>query len=75
MEFTTDSHELAHAEAKIHGVAQNHQNNNTKDVGWHRPVKDIPSPVIGAIPNGRLWSMIRRFNKVCKRCHICPILP
>jgi hypothetical protein len=35
-----------------------------RDVGWHKPIAEIPDPLLFDIPNGRLWSMIRRFNKV-----------
>ena len=66
MDFTADSHELARAEPEVKGIAQSNLDVGTKDVGWHKPVSDIHGPLIGGVPNGRLQSMIRRFNKVRK---------
>jgi len=64
MDFKADSHELAHMEPDIKGIVDKNRNFGAKDVGWHKPSADIPSPLINTVPNGRLWSMIRRFNEV-----------
>lgn len=36
----------------------------TRDLGWHRPVVEMPDPLIEGVSNGKLFSMIRRFNNV-----------
>lgn len=67
--FSADSHEMARKDYGIHGAVQRHQGvpiNGVRDIGWHRPVIEIPDPLIGGLPNGRLFSLIRRFNKVCQ---------
>jgi hypothetical protein len=70
-EFNATSHGLAHETitAADTGAVQKHppggRHSGTRDIGWHKPVDDIPDPLVFDIPNGRLWSMIRRFNKVC----------
>ena len=67
-EFTADSHDLAHESPKVKGAIQKNQaglpNEALLDIGWHKPNVDIPDPLIGGISNGRLFAMIRRFNKV-----------
>lgn len=69
-DFTANSHELACASPEIEGAIQSHQNGDVeigvRDIGWHKSTVEIPDPLIGTIPNGELFSMIRRFNKV--RC-------
>jgi len=64
MYFLADSHDLAHGETEVNGIVKSNQEVGTKDVGWHKPVAYIPDPLIATLPNGRLWSLIRRFNKV-----------
>ena len=66
-----DSHELAEKVPEVKGVAQQgNREIQTKDIRWHKPTADIPGPLIGDVPNGQLWSMIRRFNKVRKtKCY------
>jgi hypothetical protein len=69
-ELAADSHELAHKDYGIQGAVQKHEGvllNGIRDIGWHRPTIEIPDPLIGGLPNGRLFSMIRRFNKVSWR--------
>jgi hypothetical protein len=64
------SHELAQevnlgtgaGAVQMHTTSESYR--GTRDVGWHKPTADIPDPLVFDIPNGRLWSMIRRFNKV-----------
>jgi hypothetical protein len=65
--FAADSHEMANKDYCIHGAIQTGQGStvsSVRDIGWHRPVIEIPDPLIGGLPNGRLFSLIRRFNKV-----------
>jgi hypothetical protein len=65
--FAADSHEMAHKDYGIQGAIQTSQEapvSGVRDIGWHRPVIEIPDPFIGGLPNGRLFSLIRRFNKV-----------
>jgi hypothetical protein len=69
-QLKASSHELAHEEPTMAGIGavQNNplrgNNSGTRDIGWHKPEAEIPDPLVFNIPNGRLWSMIRRFNKV-----------
>jgi hypothetical protein len=66
--FAADSQELAHENHEIKGAIQTHRdgesNAGVRDIGWHKPTVEVPDPLIGGLPNGRLWAMIRRFNKV-----------
>jgi hypothetical protein len=63
-----DSDELTQESPPIKGAVQTHQNGESisqvRDIGWHKPSVEIPDPLIGGVPNGRLFAMIRRFNKV-----------
>ncbi|KAF7917533.1 hypothetical protein EAE99_009199 [Botrytis elliptica] len=64
--FSADSHEIARKDYGIRGAVQQHDGSpvdNIRDVGWHRPLTKIPDPLLGGLPNGRLFSLIRRFNK------------
>ncbi|PQE09163.1 Proteasome subunit beta type protein [Rutstroemia sp. NJR-2017a WRK4] len=64
--FSTDSHKIARKNYGVRGAVQQNQGilvNGVRDIGWHRPPTEIPDPLIGGLPNGRLFSMIRRFNK------------
>ena len=66
-QFAADSHDMAHKTYGIQGAVQTHDGapvGGVRDIGWHRPVIEIPDPLIGGLPNGRLFSLIRRFNKV-----------
>jgi hypothetical protein len=65
--FSAGSHEIARKDYSVRGAVQQNQGvpvNGVRDIGWHRPPTEIPDPLIGGLPNGRLFSMIRRFNKV-----------
>jgi len=72
MDLDAESQNLAHREPEVKGAVQVNGNSKlgyrsgTRDIGWHKSNTDIPDPLIGEIPNGKLWSMIRRFNKVRK---------
>ncbi|TGO15620.1 hypothetical protein BTUL_0038g00510 [Botrytis tulipae] len=64
--FSADSHEIARKDYGIQGAVQQHDGSpveNIRDIGWHRPSTEIPDPLLGGLPNGRLFSLIRRFNK------------
>ena len=60
----TVSHALAMADHDDKGLAQESHNNEVKDLGWHESNAQIPSPLVGGLPNDDLWILIRRFNKV-----------
>lgn len=66
-ELNPDSHELAHDNPAIQGAVTNHAAVGTAgrvtDIGWHMDTAMIPDPLIEGIPNGTLFSYIRRFNK------------
>jgi hypothetical protein len=64
--FIADSHDLAHEHADIVGATQSDRATaeEVRDIGWHKPTNEIPDPLIGGVPNGQLFSLIRRFNKV-----------
>ncbi|TGO53672.1 hypothetical protein BOTNAR_0289g00120 [Botryotinia narcissicola] len=64
--FSADRHEIARKNYGIRGAMQQHNGSpvdNIRDIGWHRPSTEIPDPLLGGLPNGRLFSLIRRFNK------------
>lgn len=67
-EFSPDSHELAHRDTGLTGAVLTHYDEElpetTRDIGWHKANLEIPDPLIGDLPNSKLFSMIRRFNKV-----------
>lgn len=71
-ELNPDSHELAHDNTAIQGAVTNHAAVGTAgrvtDIGWHMDTAMIPDPLIEGIPNGTLFSYIRRFNKVSSSC-------
>jgi hypothetical protein len=65
-EHPTDSHELANADHEEKGAAQvDHGQTEVRDLGWNENTSEIPNPVVGGLPNEELWTLIRRFNKVC----------
>lgn len=73
----TDSHALANAEHEEKGVAQlNHGETEVKDLGWNEPQGALPAPLVGGLENEELWTLIRRFNKVCpqSRSNLQPVL-
>lgn len=64
----TESHELAQADHDLKGAAQiDHDSPEVKNMGWNEPPKDVPNPLVGGISNEELWTLLRRFNKVCNR--------
>jgi hypothetical protein len=66
-EPATESHALANTEVPHDekGAAQHeHGETEVKDLGWSENSQDI-LPLVGGLPNEELWTLIRRFNKVC----------
>lgn len=62
------SHSLAAEDHDEKGVAQlDHGQIEVKDMGWNDHVSEIPTPLVGGLPNEELWTLVRRFNKVCNR--------
>lgn len=65
-EQPTDSHVLANAEHEEKGASQiDHGHTEVRDLGWNEHPDDVPTPLVGGLPNEELWTLIRRFNKVC----------
>ncbi|KAB5518140.1 hypothetical protein GE09DRAFT_978386 [Coniochaeta sp. 2T2.1] len=67
-ELNPDSHELARENPAIRGAVTEHgaagmDGRAITDIGWHKDTALIPDPLIRGIPNGDLFSYIRRFNK------------
>ena len=72
-ELPTESHQLAHATEGENidevgpGLVQlNHGQTEVKDLGWNEDPSDIPQPLVGGLGNEELWTLLRRFNKVCQ---------
>lgn len=64
-DLSPDSHELAQKHTDIAGAVQkNAPDTFVRDIGWHKSTDEIPDPLIGGLPNGKLFTLIRRFNKV-----------
>ena len=59
----SDSHALAHADHDEKGVAQLGHDESIKDLGWNEHPADVPTPLVGGLPNDDLWKLVRRFNK------------
>ncbi|KAI9843018.1 MAG: hypothetical protein M1837_006649 [Sclerophora amabilis] len=60
----TASHAIAVADHEEKGAAQEDNDAiEVKDLGWHSDLQELPAPLIGGLPNGELWTLIRRFNK------------
>lgn len=64
-EAPTISHVLANQDHDEKGAAQfDHGQTEVKDLGWNEHVSDVPTPLVGGLPNEELWTLVRRFNKV-----------
>ncbi|KAF1983738.1 hypothetical protein K402DRAFT_382549 [Aulographum hederae CBS 113979] len=59
----TISHALAQADKDEKGHAQVEHEEEVADLGWHKADSEIPSPLVGRLPNEELWLLLRRFNK------------
>jgi hypothetical protein len=65
-EHATESHVLANADHEEKGAAQHdHGETEVRDLGWNEKPHDVPNPLVGGLPNEELWTLVRRFNKVC----------
>ncbi|PBP28867.1 hypothetical protein BUE80_DR000130 [Diplocarpon rosae] len=63
-EHPTESHELANADHEEKGAAQIVlEHSEVTDLGWNDNPSDIPTPLVGGLPNEELWTLVRRFNK------------
>jgi len=64
-ELPTISHELANADHEEKGAVQiDHGQTEVRDLGWNDHPTDVPTPLVGGLPNEELWTLVRRFNKV-----------
>jgi len=64
-DLSPDSHRIAQKTTAVKGAVQiDAPNSFVRDIGWHKATAEIPDPLIGELPNGELFSLIRRFNKV-----------
>ena len=60
----SDSHALANSHHEEKGAVQkDHQEGEVRDMGWREHPQDVPSPLVGGLPNEELWTLVRRFNK------------
>ncbi|KAG8525769.1 uncharacterized protein KY384_000529 [Bacidia gigantensis] len=63
-EVATESHALANADHEEKGaVQQNQQDGEVRDMGWSDPKSQVPTTLVGGLPNEELWTLVRRFNK------------
>lgn len=67
-EPATESHALANAEpveiSEKGAVQLGHDATEVRDLGWNEKPDNVPSPLVGGLPNEELWTLVRRFNKV-----------
>lgn len=62
----TDSHAIAataHEHEEKGAVQVGHKDGEVRDMGWREHPKDVPTPLVGGLPNEELWTLVRRFNK------------
>ena len=61
----SDSHALAASADHEHigAVQTGHEHGEVRDMGWNDHPKDVPTPLVGGLPNEDLWTLVRRFNK------------
>lgn len=61
----SDSHALASADDhEMKGAVQtNHEAGEVRDMGWNDHPTNVPTPLVGGLPNEELWTLVRRFNK------------
>ena len=61
----SDSHALASADDHVvKGAVQlNHEEGEVRDMGWNDHPHNVPTPLVGGLPNEELWTLVRRFNK------------
>ena len=62
---TSESHALATENHELTGAAQEARKEaHVTNLGWQANAKGVAT-LVGGIPNAELWTLIRRFNKVC----------
>lgn len=61
----SESHALAASadHGHIGAVQKDHEEGEVRDMGWNDHPKDVPTPLVGGLPNEELWTLVRRFNK------------
>ena len=61
----SESHTLAASADYDHigAVQKDHEEGEVRDMGWNDHPKDVPTPLVGGLPNEELWTLVRRFNK------------
>ena len=60
----SDSHAIANSEHEVKGAVQkDQQEGEVRDMGWREQPADVPTPLVGGLPNEELWTLVRRFNK------------
>ncbi|KAK3167256.1 hypothetical protein OEA41_010382 [Lepraria neglecta] len=61
----SESHALAASADHdyIGAVQKDHEEGEVRDMGWNDHPKDVPTPLVGGLPNEELWTLVRRFNK------------
>ncbi|KAI9808950.1 MAG: hypothetical protein M1827_007125 [Pycnora praestabilis] len=60
----SESHALAVADHAEKGAAQEeHTEAEVRDLGWDEHPKNVPTPLVGGLPNEELWTLVRRFNR------------
>ena len=61
----SESHALAASADHDHigAVQKDHEEGEVRDMGWNDHPKDVPTPLVGGLPNEELWTLVRRFNK------------
>ena len=62
---SSESHALATENHDLQGAAQEAgKEARVTNLGWQANAKDVAT-LVGGLPNEKLWTLIRRFNKVC----------
>ena len=60
----SDSHAIAISDHEEKGAVQKvQQEGEVRDMGWREQPADVPTPLVGGLPNEELWTLVRRFNK------------
>jgi hypothetical protein len=62
---TSESHALATENHELKGAAQEAgKEAHITNLGWQANAKGVAT-LVGGLPNDELWTLVRRFNKVC----------
>ena len=63
-DHATDSHALANSDHEEKGAVQKADvEGEVRDMGWREHPSDVPTPLVGGLPNEELWTLVRRFDK------------